>query len=65
MTRYSDVVSKPQAEEEDEETGLMEAWKKYLWRERENRLQAVYTVEDMLIALGEPVSRTRPKRAHR
>lgn len=61
---YSQVVAKP-SEDDEEETGLMESWKKYLWREREARLNAVYAVEDALIALGEPVTRTRPKRAHR
>jgi len=64
MSAFTQVVGK-QTEDDDEEAGLMESWKKYLWRERETRLQAVYAVEDALIALGEPVTRTRPKRAHR
>ena len=64
MTAFSQVLTRP-TEDDDEETGLMESWKRYLWRERETRLQAVYAVEDALIALGEPVTRTRPKRAHR
>ena len=58
-------INRPPVEEPDEEEGLLESWKKYLWREREARLNAVYSVEDALIALGEPVTRTRPKRVHR
>lgn len=58
------AVNKQQTEDEDD-GGLLEVWKAQLWREREARLQAVYAVEDALIALGEPVTRTRPKRVHR
>ena len=64
MTLMSQATSK-QPPDDEEEAGLMESWKRYLWRELETRLQAVYAVEDALIALGEPVTRTRPKRAHR
>jgi len=52
-------------EEKEEDQGMVESWRKFLWREREARLNAVYIVEDALIELGEPVTRTRPKRAHR
>ena len=40
MTAFSQITNRP-IEDDDEETGLMESWKKYLWRERETRLQAV------------------------
>ena len=39
---------------------------KYLWREREVRLNSVYRIEDFLAELGEPITRTRiPKKLRR
>jgi hypothetical protein len=62
-TAVAQVVAKQQ--EEEESGGMLESYKKFLWREREARLLAVYSVEDALIELGEPVTRTRQKRVHR
>ena len=62
-TAVTQVVAKQQ--EEEETGGMLESYKKFLWREREARLLAVYSVEDALIELGEPVTRTRQKRVHR
>ncbi len=64
-TAVSQVATTKTKEDEDEAGGLLESYTKFLWREREARLLAVYSVEDALIELGQPVTRTRPKRVHR
>jgi hypothetical protein len=64
MSTHPQVINGT-TQDDSEEDGVMEALVKFLWREREQRLQSVYSVEDALISLGQPVTRTRQKRVHR